>query len=769
MKRITLIAALFACGLFAANTTVFAQSTPDPGSANWFDGYVNMFLLGRDNVASAKFEEYRLIPKGVSLPFVDLQGSENGAGFAVRARNVFQSDQRYTGGVSTDWIGLTFDYNQIPHNMGYNGQAFFTETAPGVWSVSPMLRQSIANAVESTPTTGRTYAFYRNLLAGTLASAASLDVTGLRQRGAFTANLGQQLPFNLAFTYLRDEKTGYRGASGGDILGAVTSAVDVLEPMNEVTQDFGVRWAVNRKTGNAYATFNYNVYNDRVNSLVIDNPFRATDRLVTGTTTTVGGPAQALFSTSPDNKANRAAFGAQFKFKRQTRVTADVAFGRWTQDAAFLPFTLNSAIVTPSGVPANTTAALPQASLNGKVNTTSLNFGFSSRPVENMVVRLRFRSYDLTNKTTPISWLGGSTSDNPDRGWAGVTASAEAPYGFATANLYDSSSQRFDAQVAYDIKDLTLEGAFRTAALDRTNREATSGNDNGYAFSALYNTAEWLGFRVTYDYLHRTAKGETLFGFQADEAERKTDRVGLDVELTPSDKYAVTFAYFRRNDDYPDRPNRLPLSQGVPVAGAQPIPGTPSGLLKSGYDTYTVEFDLTPSPRAEVNAYYSWEKSAQTNQWSTTTGVNLNNLLRYNGSDRGNTFGVTALFHVVPEKWTASLSARHQKVNGLMDITANEGGAFYASRTTVVPQGTGGAQDVTAFDDTELTSVVADLAHPMGKGWTFNLGYAYDKYTAADAFSDGTTMFPQSVLFFLKANDGGYTANIVYTRMTYRF
>ena len=35
--------------------------------------------------------------------------------------------------------------------------------------------------------------------------------------------------------------------------------------------------------------------------------------------------------------------------------------------------------------------------------------------------------------------------------------------------------------------------------------------------------------------------------------------------------------------------------------------------------------------------------------------------------------------------------------------------------------------------------------------------------------SDATTIFPQAVLFFLKANDGDDTANIAYTRLSYRF
>ena len=45
----------------------------------------------------------------------------------------------------------------------------------------------------------------------------------------------------------------------------------------EVVQDFGIRAARTFKRGNLHATFNRNVYNNRQNSLVIDNPFRASD------------------------------------------------------------------------------------------------------------------------------------------------------------------------------------------------------------------------------------------------------------------------------------------------------------------------------------------------------------------------------------------------------------------------------------------------------------------------------------------------------------
>jgi len=392
-----------------------------------------------------------------------------------------------------------------------------------------------------------------------------------------------------------------------------------------------------------------------------------------------------------------------------------------------------------------------------------MNVSFSSRPVEGLGIRLRYRSYDLTNKTN--RWvITGDTSGSPDRSWGATTPTADAPYGHPTAIPYDNKTARFDGQLSYDIKDLTLEAAFRTANLERTYREATSGDENGYALSAVYSTTEWLSFRGVFDSLHRTAKGwdpATSVGLQSDEAEKKTTRTGLQVELTPMSGVGVNFSYFRRNDDYPNRPDRHATAAGSPS-----IPGTPSGLLEASYDTYTVEADYTPNQRAELSAYYTYEKNATTTGTNTLTGTAINNQLLFGGSDKGNTFGLNGVFQLVPEKWKFSVMLRHQKVDGLLDVTANPTGAFSISRSTLNPPG---AQDITDYDDTDMTTAVLDLAYEVAKAWTFSVGYAYDKYSHADAFSDGTTIFPQSVLFYLKANDGGYTANVAYTKLTYRF
>jgi hypothetical protein len=203
------------------------------------------------------------------------------------------------------------------------------------------------------------------------------------------------------------------------------------------------------------------------------------------------------------------------------------------------------------------------------------------------------------------------------------------------------------------------------------------------------------------------------------------------------------------------------------------VPGnaeTESGLLEADYDMFSVDFSYLPNARAELSAFYTYEKVAETNQWVTLSSGALNNLLRYAPWDKGHTFGINGRFQLVPEKCTFSVLVQQQDVDGFLDITAREAGAFYTpGRTTLIPPGQGGAADISDYDDMKQTTAVLDLGYALAKAWTFSVGYAYDKYTTADAFSDGTTIFPQSVLFFLKANDGNYTANIAYTRLSYSF
>ncbi len=254
-------------------------------------------------------------------------------------------------------------------------------------------------------------------------------------------------------------------------------------------------------------------------------------------------------------------------------------------------------------------------------------------------------------------------------------------------------ARRFTASASYDIRRPHARGARCRSGQARADAAARRrpARTTASASPRCSTPSDWLGFRGTYDQAKRTAEGETLYGFQVDEAERKTKRTGIDVELTPTTSLDLTFAYFRRDVEYPNRPDRIPVTSGAPTPGA--AAHTRHAQRPARGEVRQLTGGDSTSRRAsglEFERLLHLREGRTTNQWSTTTGVTLNNLLNYAGNDKTNTFGVNAIFQLVPEKWTFTANAMRQKVDGLMDITAREAGSFYTpGRTTLIPAGSG--------------------------------------------------------------------------------
>ena len=741
-------------------------------------GEITYRALGQDyGVESSKFTEYREVPTGASIPYMNLWSTGGKLDFNLAAFNVQQEDQQYLGQVKAGGLGLKFNYNSIPHSMGNNARSIYAQTGTGVWSMSTTERLALQNLINVPGTSTRLLPNIQSLLAPSFASANQLDIDGVRRTGNVELNLGNRLPVDVTLMYRNEMKSGFRGQAGLNENFRVSPGLQVAGPLDEVTNDFGIRAAKNFKAGNAYVTFNRNMYDNRAETLMIDYPFQAVDAPVTaavGTTVlSAGGPAQERAVMAPDNSANTVTAGFLLKLKKQTRINVGMSLSSRMQDATFYGFTAYSLARTTAGLDASTNAAMPQQSLNGKTNATMYNVSFSSRPLEGLDVRAQYRVYDLTDKTkrflVPGDFLGTA--------WSSATAVAGAPYGFATANVYDTKSSRLTASATYDFKALTIEGQVRSAQLERTSREAEKGTESGMGVTALYHYNDWVGFRGTYDVSKRTAKGETIFGFQPDEAPVTNTRTGIDVELSPLDHLDLSFGYIRRNVDYTDRPDRVVVVSGVPAAGVAAFANTPSGLLESKYDSYTGEINWVPSDRIELGAYMTYEKAAQVNQWSTTQGngtttpYSINNLVNYAGSDKTNTYGANAVIHLVPEKATVSFNATSQKVNGLMDVTARETGTFYTpGRAGLIPAGQGGAKDVDDWDDTEINTLSAQFDYTLTKAWTFGLGYTFEKYDFKDAYVvPNSELLTTSTIIQMKPNDGAYKVNLVYAKLNFKF
>lgn len=754
MTRTRFITAALACVLLAGRTSAIAQDAPPPAQ-NWFAGLASIDLLGRDSVASSKFEEYRVVPKGISMPVFDLAGRTHDTDMAFWGQNISQRDQRYTGRLSNPFVGVRVDYNQIPHSMGNDGHSVMTELGPGVWGMNATLRQALGDAVNAAPTANRTYAFFANLYAPTIAAANTIDLNALRQRGQVEVALGRNLPFDVSVSYMRELKSGTRGAGGGSIRSFSDNVVEVPEPLNELTQDVGVRAGLAKTWGNAYAAVNHNWYNNRQETLVVDNPLVAVDRpyvAAVGTTPATGGAARARFIGPPDNTANTYAVGGQLKFARQTRVGADVALGRWTQNAPLYPYTIFSLGTTGTGADASSRASLQMPSLNGKIDTTAATLLLTSRPVTGLGLRARFRRYDYDNRTPVVPRIG-SFAASPDRLWSSTNLATE-PLGYVTASPYSHTTDRVDVSVSYDLGPVTVEAAGREVRIDRTYREAERTTEKGGTVSAIYRANDLVHVRASFDDASRDAEGPELSGGKrlgSDLADRDATRAGLNVEVTPVDSLTFVVGWIRTKADYKNRDE---------VAG---VADTAYGLLSTKYDSYTGEIDYSPSARAEISAYYTREDNRSTTQ-AFSGGTTLLGRLTFEGSDVTDTFGTAATVQVVPDKWSVKIDARRQKLDGLMDVSGDPAGSFSVARAAY-----GGIQDIGNYSDTTLNVLNGEVAYQVTPKWTLRAGYWYEQYRFSDAFSAGTETYPLAGAFFLKANDGAYTANVVYARLVVGF
>jgi MtrB/PioB family decaheme-associated outer membrane protein len=761
---------------FAA-APVLGQSPPaNAGADDFFSGQADLSLIQKDvNTISSKFLEYRDIPNGIAVPFFRLDGQKGGLRYDFAGQFVQQSDQRFLMRVEKDWFRLDGDYNTIPHRFGNGGKTLEQRTGEGVYQISDSLQQGFQTTI-GVPRPALTYAFLNALVAPSLAATpADVDLTLDRERSKLGARFTPGA-VDLKLAYFRERRTGERANAGTSF--GFGNVVETPEPVGYLTQDVGADAEIKGSWGVARTGVHYNWFKNNIPTLSFDNPFRVNDATdasayqAPGSAST-GGPRYGTMALPPDNDTVTGTAGVTLKLGKRSRLGADMALGRWSQNSTdFIPYGTNTAITTPFAVtdPAN----LPAQRLDGKVDTTSFNAYFNSRPVDGLTFNLRFRRYDFDNKTTRISLPGYVRFDGV---WEAIPR-ISVPYGY--------TNDRFDATVAYDLGKATIEGGFRWTARDRTFRETEKTTEKAGLVNLDFRPADWFVLRAGYERASRAYDGLEIeasedasqvspgapanlyaipagdpafaaiygsFGCGAtpcnlryDQAARKSDRFSAQLQASPgSGKASFGLAWNYNQDDYDE---------------------TRYGLTLFKYNTLTAEVDYSPSGKWSVYGFYTWEKTnddLRGRQSGATVSANPLDDWTSTVEDKVDSVGAGATLTFVPEKWSANFFARWQKVDGDNAIAALAGGAPVTTRSAV-----GGIQSIPAYDDTRITGLNAELRYQLRKAWSFALGGWYEKYEVADAQTTGLVNYvPGS--FFLAANDGPYRAWWGYLKLSYRW
>jgi MtrB/PioB family decaheme-associated outer membrane protein len=779
MKRATVLGIV----LLAWSSLAAAQ---EPATETFQFGEIHLGVAQTDsNTLSSKFLEYREIPDGVVLPFFRLKGERNGLRYEAFGGNVQQSDQFYGLRLGKESFSVEGSYNRIPHNFGNAGHTLLQQTGEGVWVLSDTLQRSFQNTLTTQfdcagLTTAQctakraqiNFAFLSGLVAPSLAAANTVDLHLERERGHLSFDLTPKGPVDVRLTYFRERRVGDRAASGTAF--GFGSVVELPEPLHYLTQDLGADAEYQASWGLVRAGLHFNLFENRIETLAFDNPFRVTDATDPNAyqapgSASVGGPVFGLMALPPDNKAITGSVGATFKLPSRTRISADVSLARWTQDQTpFIPYTTNTAVLGEDGVggtfPATDASRLPARQLDGQMDVTNLSLRLTSRPTSQLSFTARFKDYDLGNDTAQIRFPGYVRFDGV---WEEIPR-ISVPYAYR--------NRRLDASVAYDFGQVSLEGGFRHSSMARHFRETEDTSENAVSVAADLRAGGWAVLRASYERAQRDFEGleielseEASFqvhgvpanllavepstvcpagrvcNLRYDQAKKDVDRVGANLQLSPGGNTTVSLGYLRTKDDYTE---------------------TTFGLVEAQYDTISAEVDYSPSAKVSLFGYFTHEKIAdfqRGRQSGATVSTNPRDDWTSNVEDRVRSFGGGATFVLRPEKWFLDLSGRYQKVNGNNDLFAAPGGAPFAARTAV-----GGVQDIALYDDTRIGTLLAEVRYQFAKSWAATLGGWFEDYEIADSNTEGLLNYvPGS--FFLAAQDGDYQAKVGYFRLSYRW
>lgn len=620
--------------------------------------------------------------------------------------------------------------------------------------MSDTLQSAIQNIWESTPTAQRVFTtFVQPLFQPSIDAGTVVDVQVVRERTSVVTDLARNQPFSIRLNYDREQRHGSGGLSS-NYLSYVTETPQVTEYL---TQDAGISAALDKPWGNVRGALHYNWYRDQVKSLIFDSPFRVTDAVAatvgTGTAaTSVGGPAFGRMINPPDNQATSGTFGTTLKLAKNTRLTGDVSMSRMTQNDQLFPYITNTAVVTPFA--GASTSTLPTQSLNGKIDSTGIVLALTSKPVEPLKLALRFRRYDLDNRTPRITFPGVGSWERS----IGSTARITVPYGY--------TSDRVDATVGYDLKLVTLEGGLRRTTIDRTYREVEQTAENTASIAAVMHFMDnAANLRASYEKGSRDYSGLEIErsedaslvvlptglsgnalnrdgSLRFDISKRSSDRAGLVFDISPVPMTTLAFTYLRNKDTYEE---------------------TKYGLQDASYDTYTGEVSVSPGETWNVTGYYSREKngSHQVNNGTSNFPTIDDFIIRL--TDDVDTAGITTLFTLVPARAVLNLSGRYQNLEGKAGLTANAGSSYQLARAAY-----GGVQDIPNADNAKITRLDASVDYTLASKVLLTVGTWYEDYKFSDVDSLGLqNIYPGS--FFLALNDGSYHATVGYVRLTYHW
>lgn len=498
--------------------------------------------------------------------------------------------------------------------------------------------------------------------------------------------------FDMQVRVRNEEKDGARIFSRGTTPGLWEFAP---EPLNSTTRQLDAILGYTTKKLYVAGSYYGSWYNNRNTALGITGGH-------------AGLSSFNVIGLPPDTQSHQLALSGNYSFTSTTRATFKVAYARATQDDTFI-----GGVPLAAGIAAN-------GNLNGRVDTTQLQFGISARPTSKLSLLADARYEDRDDKTpirmyttAGVSPTTSFNGENEPRSIKTSTGKMEASYRLPmdvriTGGIdYVEKERNTSAIRVVSFRDKTEETSYRII-LQRSVSETVTGSI-GYVRSDR-DGSDFLTNVLNCGSV--TCGTSTAFNLIAPLhlSDRQRDKLRLSLNWTPVEQLSVQVQTEQTRDDYAHRT------------------ANEFGLRDGSSKNHSIDVSYALSDEWQANAWIS-KNDTVANRGSRNGPAGATQLWASTLINDANAFGF-GLRGKPTSRLELGADLSHSDINDIFQQWA--------------VTGTG----ITSLPDfyTRQSSLKLFGTYELRKNASIRLDYVYDRYSSNDwtwsswVYTDGTTL-----------------------------
>ncbi len=687
---------------------------------------------------SSKFTEYRDIPRGFFLQYLNVDLTSGNRFFYLSAMNVQQADEQIRAGFG-DYgkFKLDLGYDKIPHRFSFFGATAYVENSPGIFTLNDVVRQAAEDLVPTGTSTNIAEA--RELVSSFLANSAPIYLGLQRKKGTLDFSYSPLLPFTFNVSGSYETRGGNRPY--GTPLG-FSNAIELPEPIHYKTTNLDSSLEYHKKRITVRAGVYASFFQNDVQDLVWDNPYRITDSTYGSAYSAGNGTARGRMALWPSNDALKLYFSGSFKPVEATRISAAVSYSIFNQNERLQPFTINTAIPDSNPNAANALFA-PRETTMAKANITSLDLTLNSRLIKDVYLTAGFRYYDFANKIEELDIPEGYV--RMDQVWEDVPLAVE-PYSYTRSRLFADLSWNVFKNTSLRV-GYSLYGVRRHEGTHDTEKNKT--DDGTFKVSVDSHPSDWLMLQVSYLNSKRDwSLDDTYYAYIPSfnfkryfEANRNRQAVNALVGFSLVDNLDLQLTYALGRDDYPN---------------------SDYGLKRDDFDMYGADISYSFAKNQTLFAFYThelYDADQASRQSGSTFSEDPANDWTANIKDAVDTFGGGQSIELIADTLNFDLSASYSKATGSSFFDSPPGGSPDVAVNFTKP-----------LDTTTWWTIQSSFKWKMMKSLLVVLGYWYEQYDLDDITrNDVAVDYATAGAIYLGAIEPGYKYHVGYMKFVFNW